>query len=132
MMMSPIDILVELQRRYSEEPWAITQDDIDRWTAGLEEDEEALYDSIAAALASGYHERRYSFEFCDRVVNDLYGPFITKQQREPPPPWPKLFWSVYEAFDAGEFHRMPDMSANPIAEFTDPAIAEIVRDLQRP
>lgn len=26
---------------------------------------------FAAELARGYHERRYSFEFCDRVVNVL-------------------------------------------------------------
>ena len=45
--------------------------------------------------------------FCDRVVNDLHGTMISKQLNEPPPPWPKLFWRVYEAFDAGEFHRSP-------------------------
>lgn len=97
--------------------------------AGSADDEEKLYDSIAAELARGYHERRYSFDFCDRVVNDLYGQMITKHLNEPPPPWPKLFSRVYEAFDAGEFHRRPDKSDDPVAEFTDPEISNIVRDL---
>ena len=54
---------------------------------------------------------------------------IKKQLSEPPPPWPKLFWRVYEAFDAGELHRKPDKSDDPVSEFTDPEIADIVRDL---
>ncbi len=46
-----------------------------------------------------------------------------------PPPWPKLFFRVYEAFDAGEMHRRADKSDDPISELTNPEIAEIVREL---
>ncbi len=128
-MFRPTDILAELERRLSEDGRSTSEADIRRWTAGWSDSERQLYDDIGAELARGYHGRRYSFEFCDWVVNDLYGTIIKRQLTEPPPPWPKLFWRVYEAFDAGEFHRTPDKSDNPIAEFTDPEIADIVSNL---
>ncbi|WP_423141695.1 hypothetical protein ACOYW6_12835 [Parablastomonas sp. CN1-191] len=128
-MTDACDILFELLGRYSASESYISEADISRWTNGVVEREEVLYDGLAALLARGYHERRYSFEFCDIVVNDLYGRMIEKQLQTPPPAWPKLFWRVFEAFDAGEFHRQPDKSDDPVAEFTDPEIAEIVRGL---
>lgn len=42
---------------------------------------------------------------------------------------PDLFWQVFSAFDAGEFHRREDKSDDPVAEHTEPAIADIVRSL---
>ncbi|QQV76565.1 hypothetical protein H5J25_14070 [Sphingomonas aliaeris] len=130
-MLRPADIIAELERGYCEDGRSPSQADIHRWTAGARDDETQLYDDIGAELARGYHERRYSFDFCDRVVNDLYGTMIEKQFNDPQPSWPKLFWSVYEAFDAGEFHRKPDKSDDPVAEFTDPEIADIVQSLTR-
>jgi hypothetical protein len=128
-MTDPSDVLFDLLSRHAKDGCRISEADISRWTNGLVEEEEVLYDGLAALLARGYHERRYSFEFCDAVVNELYGPMISKQCETPPPAWPKLFWRVFEAFDAGEFHRQPDKSDDPVAEFTDPEIANIVRDL---
>ncbi|MDB5667272.1 MAG: hypothetical protein JWL74_222, partial [Alphaproteobacteria bacterium] len=124
-----IDIIFELQRRHAlGDGWSPCQADIARWTQGRIEAETALYDSIAAELARGYCEGRYSFTFCDDVVNALYHSMISRQAAEQPPaPWPKLFWRVFEAFDAGELASpsVPD----PIRTYTDPEIAEIVRDL---
>jgi hypothetical protein len=125
------EVIFELQRRYALD-WghqAPDQEDIAGWTEGSVEAESTFYDSVAAELARGYYERRYSFDFCDAVVNQLYALMISKQHLDPPPPWPNLFWRVYEAFDAGECHRLADMSDDPIAELTDPEIAEIVRAL---
>jgi hypothetical protein len=130
-MVDAVELIADIQRRYASD-WdgqAPVQDDITRWTGGLEEAEAALYDGFGAELARGYYERRYSFDFCDAVVNQLYGLMISKQLQEPPPPWPKLFMRVYEAFDAGEMHRCADKSDDPIAELTDPAIADIIGDL---
>lgn len=39
---------------------------------------------------------------------------------------PEPFFEIYEAFDAGEFHRKPDKTDDPVAEFTDPLLADIV------
>lgn len=69
-----------------------------------------------------------SFEFCDAVVNQLWGLLIEKQRSGAFTP-PGLFMRVYEAFDAGEYHRTADASDDPIATFTDPQIAAIVRGL---
>ncbi|WP_423141686.1 hypothetical protein ACOYW6_12785 [Parablastomonas sp. CN1-191] len=128
-MTDPSDILFELLGRYAKNECNISEADISRWTEGSVDAEEGVFDGIAALLARGYHERRYSFEFCDEVVNELYEPMISRQFLASSPPWPELYWSVFEAFDAGEFHRQPDKSDDPIAEFTVPAIADIVRGL---
>ena len=34
-------------------------------------------------------------------------------------------FEIYEAFDAGEYHRKHDKTDDPVAEFTDPAIAKL-------
>lgn len=61
-------------------------------------------------------------------MNELHGCMIAEQYADPPPKWPTLFWRVFEAFEAGEFPLRTD-TRNPVAELTDPEIAEIVRDL---
>jgi hypothetical protein len=130
-MVLAVEVITELQRRYALD-WvqqAPDQEDVAGWTEGSVEAELTFYDGVAAELARGYFERRYSFDFCDAVVNQLYALMISKQHLDPSPPWPKLFWRVYEAFDAGEWHRLANKSDDPIAEFTDPEIAEIVREL---
>jgi hypothetical protein len=122
------EIMFDIQRRYAVD-WdgqAPIQQDIDLWTGGSEEAEPALYNRIAEELALGYSEKRYSFEFCDAVVNQLWGLLIDKQ---PLGTFPELFRRVYDAFDAGEYYRTADASDEPIISFTDPAIAEIVRSL---
>ncbi len=130
-MTDAIEIIFELQRRYAFdwEAQAPVQVDIARWAGGSDEAEATLYDAIAAELARGYHVKRYSFEFCDAVVNQLYALMIAKQLREPPPAWPKLFSRVYEAFDAGEWANPQLPPYDPIKTYTDPEIAEIVREL---
>lgn len=107
-MIDPADALSELLGRYVGGKFHICETDIARWTGG-----------------SAGHDG----EFCDEVVNDLYDYVISKQRGTPLHPTPNLFWRVFAAFDAGEFHRQPDKSDGPIAEFTDPRIADIVRGL---
>lgn len=132
-MINTSEIIQQLQRRHAsgwdcETPLKET---VAAWTDGSVADEMSLYDSVGAELARRYFEKRYSFDFCDAVVNKLYVLVIAKQVRNPTPPWPKLFWRVFEAFDAGEFHRSADKSDDPVANFTDPEVAEIIRDLDR-
>jgi len=130
-MVDPIEVISEIQRRYAND-WdgqAPVQQNIDAWAGVSVEAESRLYDGLAAELARGYFEKRYSFEFCDAVMNQLYALMIDKQLQEPPPPWPKLFWRVYEAFDAGEFVNPTIPAHDPIKTYTDPEIAQIVREL---
>lgn len=128
-MLDTVEVIFELQRRYALdwEGQAPVEEDLASWAGGSLVT--TLYDSLAAELARGYLEGRYSFGFCDAVVNQLYALMISRQLQDSPPPWPKLFFRVYEAFDAGECHRRADKSDDPIAELTDPGIVEIVRDL---
>ena len=128
-MVDAIEVIADIQRRYALD-WdrqAPLSEDMVAWAGSSRESEMALYDAVAAELARGYFEKRYSFDFCDAVVNQLYGFMLDKQTQEPPPPWPKLFWRVFEAFDAGELatRSAPD----PVKTHTDPEIADIVREL---
>jgi hypothetical protein len=75
-------------------------------------------DECAIRLARCFAAGELSFDFCDAVVNDLYGVCVHKRLMN----FPIEFWQVYEAFDAGEFHRSADQSDDPIAEHTIPMI----------
>ncbi|MAN54929.1 MAG: hypothetical protein CMI50_00435 [Paracoccus sp.] len=124
-------VLVEIQRRYAVdwEGQAPTEADLLAWSGGSGQALAHLYDQIATKLAVGYHEKRFSFEFCDEVVNHLYGMMIGQQAGGSPPPWPTLFFRVFEAFDAGEFASPNLPTHDPVKTYTDPEIAEIVRKL---
>jgi hypothetical protein len=62
-------------------------------------------------------------------VNDLWGVLIQRHV-DKVDRWPDLLYEVYDAFDAGEYHRRPDRSDDPIAEFTNTSIATIVARLK--
>ena len=128
-MISAKDAVAELLSRFDTGDIRLTEDDLASWTDGAVVAEECLYDEVAAELARGYAERRYSFDFCDQAVNALYAVAIGGQMRTPQPPWPTLFGRVYDAFDAGEYHRHEDKSDDPVAEHTDKMIATIVSQL---
>ena len=85
-MVEPAEILAELQRRYALdwEGQAPIREDIEAWAGGSLEAEMALYDNVAAELARGYFEKRYSFYFCDAVVNQLYCLMLEKTDARAP------------------------------------------------
>ncbi len=60
-------------------------------------------------------------------MNDLWRAALSglAQSDEFEIPFP--FYDVYEAFDAGEYHRKEDRSDDPVADFTDPMISELLR-----
>jgi hypothetical protein len=128
-MISAKDAVAELLSRFDAGDLRLTEGDVASWTNGAVVAEERIYDEVAAELARGYAERRYAFEFCDRAMNALYAVVVAGQMRTPQPPWPTLFGRVYEAFDAGEYHRHEDKSDDPVAEHTDKMIATIVSQL---
>lgn len=130
-MLAASSILFDIQRRYALD-WvgqAPTHEDMVAWSGGSDKDLCALYNQIAGQLALGYHEARFSFEFCDEVVNQLWVIMILQQVGQHPPPWPELFSRVYDAFDAGEFASPLLPPHDPVQTYTDPEIAEIVRGL---
>jgi hypothetical protein len=79
---------------------------------------------MGRSIAKRYHQGELSYAFCDGVMNGLwtrvlegFGPG-TNEMPEPSS-------EIYEALNAGEFHRKHGKTDDPVAEFTDPAIAEL-------
>lgn len=103
--------------------------DLKRWGGDTDEAIASFFDRIGSDIAIAYHSGQVSFAFCDLLVNDLFALVIDWQQRKPQPPWPALFYGVYEAFDTGEWHRREDKSDDPVEEYTNPAIEEIIAKL---
>jgi hypothetical protein len=103
-------------------PSALLSDaDIARWAfdTGLARGE--IYDRIAIWIARGFCRSELSFEFCDRIVNDIHGVIMLANEHRP-----KLFWEVFLAFDSGEFYRSNDRTRDPVDEFTRPLISVAV------
>ena len=122
-------IFSELAARCDDEGYTFaTESDLDKWATDL-----GIYwlnalDVLGAELAVRYHGRLVSYEFGDSLANDLETVLISRHQHVPKDGWPKLFWEVYDAFDAGEWQRSGDPD-DPVRKFTDPYIAEIVAKL---
>jgi hypothetical protein len=129
--MTPAEMFVEdMRQRFASDPAAplsIEQADVDQYAGTESVGELGLYNEVARILAQGFHSGNLSFDFCDAVVNSLYGVLIAGQMREPQPPWPILFHEVFSAFDEGEFHHREDAeAADPITLYTKPMIERIV------
>lgn len=124
-------IIQELRERFERDPVTARPNamDVKRWAGSSVDDELSFYNELGAALARGYSERNFSFELCDTIVNGLYSALIEGQSRDVQQAWPHLFYDVYLAFDAAEWHRRTDESDDPVADHTDPWIAEIIARL---
>ena len=64
-----------------------------------------LFDALASLIAHGYVVTTWSFDDADAAMNRLWG-FLTDTVKGDGWDYPKYFYSVYEAFDAGEFHHL--------------------------
>jgi hypothetical protein len=88
----------------------------------------AVYDKLAVILARKYHEGELDYETADWFANELERELIQLTVEIWPKnggPYPEKWSEVYEAFDAGEFDHF-GRSSDPVAEFTDPQIAEFL------
>lgn len=103
-------------------PIRLTHDDIVRWAGAF--DNLDFFTGSAIEIGRGYHAGELTYTFCDGAMNDLWSS-VQEGFRPDDNELPEPFFEIYEAFDAGEFHRKYDKSDNPVAEFTDPAIAEL-------
>lgn len=100
-----------------------THSDVIEWAGTL--DSGNFYNATALQIARLYNDGELTYSFCDALMNDLWSAaqagFGAGSNHVPQP-----FFDIYEAFDAGEYHRKPDKSDDPVAEFTNPVIAELV------
>lgn len=98
-------------------------DDIEKWATERGLNLTDFLDGFGTEIAKRYHSGALSFEFCDSLVNSLWGELIDRVTKNDDVRWPDDFHQVYEAFDAGEFYRLPDQSDDPESDFTKPLIA---------
>lgn len=83
----------------------------------------ALLDQLAGHIAHGYREGSWSFEDADGAMNHLWAFLCSRKDFEIPP----YFYSVYEAFDAGEYYHSGDMhDVSPEERYTRPLIEKIL------
>ena len=121
--MEVFDIISELKTFYIEGvPYRdldrhLTEADVLRWSAAMGLSRRQLFDEIAKCLALGFYSSEFSFQFCDAVVNDLFGPVTNTAG-----PKPELFWDVYSAFDEGEYYHGNNPDEDPVETYTRPMI----------
>jgi hypothetical protein len=76
-------------------------------------------DEFSRFVAHAFAEGLLSYELADAAVNGLYAAAVEDMT--------EYTWSVYLAFDAGEYYHPGDSrEVDPVAEYTWPAIREIV------
>ncbi|MGB7419449.1 MAG: hypothetical protein WA918_09740 [Erythrobacter sp.] len=89
----------------------------------------AVFDQVALILARSYSNCELDYETADMLANAFQGALLDLIMDFWPAgdggPYPMQWSLVYEAFDAGEFDHF-GRSSNPVAEFTDPMIAEFL------
>ena len=125
-MMDGSDIIRELKTFYREGvsyrdlDHHLTDADVDRWRAVLGWSRFQIFEAIAECLAIGYNTSELSFEFCGKVVNDLFNVVITTSGSRP-----QLFWEVFLAFDAGEYFHGDNRDEDPGEIYTRPLVARI-------
>jgi hypothetical protein len=121
------DIIVGLQAKYKpdldyERQILLTESDVGEWISRSGLPNGVLYDELALKLALGFGGGTLDFSFCDHVINELHGVIMVRDEDRP-----DLFWSIFLAFDAGEFYPNGDRSVDPVETFTRPQIAKIVQ-----
>ena len=100
---------------------------LDQWAKGSEQVGIRFYDEMAALLAKSYARGELSFDEGDDIANHLWGLMITRDAG-----WSGLLYEVYEAFDDGEWSHFGKWhTSQPVADYTDPAIKEIVARLKQ-
>jgi|GEM_PF-2262338 len=121
------DVVAWLEARFAPDgTWlldTVPEKDLRAWSKALEVPITALTDQIAIYLATGFNTGALEYGFCDSIVNSLFHIAI---EGEPP----DLLWSVYLAFDEGEYHHPGDAAdVDPIEAYTRPMILEVLADL---
>ena len=83
----------------------------------------AFCDRFAREIAHGYAEKRFTFAFCDMAMDHLFR-CLTAEYHEPPSDYA---YSIFSAFDEGEYHHTPDpLNASAEDLYTRPLIAKIL------
>lgn len=88
---------------------------------------ESLCNQIANNLAKNYLLGKLDFYFCDQVMNRIDTFIIDALSEEIIDTFPEPAYSIYIAFDQGEYyHKDDDRSIDPAEKYTKPMLSEII------
>lgn len=108
----------------------ITWADVIRWSELADLGVPELFDAIAKAVAQSYARGELSYVQADIILNDLYLNWVWNMQTaDAIAPWPPLFHEIYLAFDDGEYPHVATPDHDPVADRTNPTIADILSRL---
>lgn len=94
----------------------------------LQVDARSLLNQISIAAAQSFISNARDFEFCDDVMNSLFSAIVDLSMHEP---MPEPAFSIYLAFDAGEYRRSGDPSdVYPWEKYTRPEVERILQALR--
>ena len=103
----------------------ITHDDVMRLAKAI--GLTAFYNSAGLEVAQRFHNGSLSYAIGDAIMNDLWNLALDDLDDLDAQQVPEPFYQIYEAFDAGEYHRTSNKAEDPVTEFTKPMITEILR-----
>lgn len=89
----------------------------------------SLLNQVAIAVAEGFISNAQDFEFCDEVMNALFVAVVDVSMHSP---MPEPAFSIYRAFDAGEYtHSGDSTDVCPRDKYTRPEIERILHSTGR-
>lgn len=90
---------------------------------------EAFCNKFSMLVAKGFASREFSYEFCDDAMNFLWGFITTPPVFCPDRNIPEPAFSIYQAFDEGEYHHAGDArEVDPVDKYTRPMVNQILRE----
>ena len=88
-----------------------------------------LYNEVALTVAKRFNDGALSYEDGDAAMNAIFQMMIDDAANNHPNPWVEPAWSIYLAFDEGEYNHAG--STDPVETFTRPQIRTILTDAQQ-
>ncbi|CAI8772436.1 Mitotic-spindle organizing protein 1 [Pseudomonas brassicacearum] len=89
----------------------------------------SLLNQVAIAVAEGFISNIQDFEFCDEIMNALFVAIVDVSMHAP---MPEPAFSIYRAFDTGEYTHSGDFTdVCPWEKYTRPEIERILHSTGR-
>jgi hypothetical protein len=101
----------------------LTVDEVDEYCRHSGESVDEFCDRLSRKVAVEYDSGNLEFNFCDVLMNNLFG-FMVSHQHRPPP---DFAFAIFLAFDSGEFYP-PGVSREASLEdlYTRPMIKDVL------
>jgi len=108
--------------------WNLSDEDVATFCEAEGLRREDLWNRVAVTIAKRFAAGTMSFDDADAAMNAIDAEMIEDAlQVGNGYVYPEPAFSIYEAFDAGEFDRGDGV--DPVENYTRPRLAEILRDL---